>query len=368
VPVYPWGGGNGKVSALQTLGLTPPNREPHNGRATVEANNLLRESLEPYFGDDTWGMMVFLYWSADHAELSDQHPPAPPPDAAPADSLESLADRLLIDVRFLQDVRRLLEDKRQVILYGPPGTGKTYVARELARHFAGPAGRCETVQFHPSYSYEDFIEGYRPRVVRGQTYFKRLPGPLKRMAAHAAATAGTHVLLIDEINRGNLAKIFGELFYLLEYREESIRLQYSNRSFFIPKNLWLIGTMNTADRSIALIDAALRRRFHFVEFFPDRPPVQGLLRRWLARNRPQMAWVADVVDTANRHLGNRHAAIGPSHFMRADLDAQTFELVWRHSIMPYVQEQLFDQEGREQEFEWQRLRACASGAINVGNP
>ena len=117
----------------------------------------------------------------------------------------------------------------------------------------------------------------------------------------------------------------------------------------------MIGTMNTADRSIALIDAALRRRFHFVPFFPDRPPVAGLLRRWLARHKPGMEWVADRVDAANRKLDDRHAAIGPSHFMRENLDDEWVRLIWDHSILPYVAEHLFGEEERLDEFSLDRL-------------
>src|SRR5438445_11845153 len=126
-----------------------------------------------------------------------------------------------------------------------------------------------------------------------------------------ATTASTW----DEINRGNVAKVFGELYFLLEYRGEQVILQYTQDDFSLPENLWIIGTMNTADRSIALIDAALRRRFFFVSFFPDRPPVQGLLRRYLARHQPSLDWLADAVDLANTILADRDAAIGPSYFM-----------------------------------------------------
>ena len=91
--------------------------------------------------------------------------------------------------------------------------------------------------------------------------------------------------------------------------------------------------MNTADRSIALIDGALRRRFHFVPFFPDAAPIHGLLRRWMERHHPSLIWLADVVDLANQQLGNRHAAIGPAHFMRAGLDESMILRTWEHSIV-----------------------------------
>ncbi len=271
-----------------------------------------------------------------------------------AHSLEDLADQLLLDPAYLRNVQRLLEDKRQVIFYGPPGTGKTYVARELAILFAGDpemadeAGSHRLVQFHPSYAYEDFVEGFRPTA---NGAFALRSGPLKRIAKAAASEPDNiHVLVIDEINRGNVAKVFGELYFLLEYRDEAIDLQYSETPFRLPKNLWIIGTMNTADRSIALIDAALRRRFHFVPFFPDQPPVAGLLRRWLARHKPGMEWVADRVDAANALLGDRHAAIGPSHFMRRNLDDEWVQRIWEFSILPYIAEHLFGEEERLGEF------------------
>ena len=127
-----------------------------------------------------------------------------------------------------------------------------------------------------------------------------------------------HFLVIDEINRGNLARVFGELYFLLEYRDSEMDLQYSDEPFSLPDNLYIIGTMNTADRSIALVDLALRRRFYFVEFHPDDEPVKNVLRNWLSAKAPGMDWVADVVDAANEKLrDDRHAAIGPSYFMKS---------------------------------------------------
>ncbi len=277
----------------------------------------------------------------------------------PRDSLERLADRLLVNLKYLTEIQQLLDDKGQVIFYGPPGTGKTYIARELARHFAGEGEAVKIVQFHPSYAYEDFVEGYRPHLHDGgQPGFKLVEGPLKRIAQRASENPEViHVLLIDEINRGNIAKVFGELYYLLEYRNEAIDLQYGDaKRFSLPENLWIIGTMNTADRSIALIDAALRRRFYFIPFFPDQPPIQGLLRRWLERNQPDFLWVADVVDRANQQLGDRHAAIGPSYFLREDLSEDWVRTIWRRSIEPYLEEQFLGEEDQLKRFDLELLR------------
>lgn len=293
--------------------------------------------------------------------------PRAPIRNVPTYSLVDLASRLLLDEAYLARIGQLLLDKGQAIFYGPPGTGKTFIARELARFYsgAGDEGEIELVQFHPSYSYEDFVEGYRPRLINGQPGFELVDGPLKRLARAAEAHPETqHILVIDEINRGNIAKVFGELYFLLEYRDQAITLQYSAIPFRLPRNLWVIGTMNTADRSIALLDAALRRRFYFVPFFPDEPPVRGLLRRWLRREHPGFTWVADVVDEANRQLDSRDSAIGPSFFMRADLDAAWVALIWEHAVLPYLEEQFLGQEDRLVDFALPRL--CATVGVSGG--
>ena len=280
------------------------------------------------------------------------------------DNLEALADELLLQPDFLRNIERLLDDKAQVIFQGPPGTGKTYVARKLAQCLAGARDRVRLVQFHPSYAYEDFVQGYRPTLdAEGRASFALRDGPLVQMADKARQEPGAkHFLVIDEINRGNLAKVFGELYFLLEYRDEAMRLQYSDQPFGLPRNLYIIGTMNTADRSIALVDLALRRRFHFVEFHPDKPPVEGLLGRWLDANAEGLEWVGDIVDLANRKLANREAATGPSYFMQDDITEDKVELTWEHNVLPYIEEQLYGQHDRLAEFALDRLRRELSGA------
>ena len=137
-----------------------------------------------------------------------------------------------------------------------------------------------------------------------------------------------------------------------------MNLQYSNEPFSLPRNLWFIGTMNTTDRSIALVDAALRRRFYFFGFFPDQPPIKDLLSRWLEKNNSELEWVAKLVDLANGKLGDRHMGIGPSHFMKIDppLDEKRVRFIWEQAVIPYIEEQSFGDEARLKEFAYDQLK------------
>ena len=289
----------------------------------------------------------------------------------PPEDLDELSEELYLaePADFLHNIDELLDDKKQVIFQGPPGTGKTYVAQALAKHLAGSEERVTLVQFHPSYAYEDFVRGFRPTLTEdGQAGFDLKDGPLLRAAKRAEDEPDErHFLIIDEINRGNLAKVFGELYFLLEYRDEKITLQYQRdedeKKFSLPRNLYIIGTMNTADRSIALVDLALRRRFYFVEFHPDEEPVKSVLRRWLESNHPDMTWVAGVVERANELLkDDRHAAIGPSYFMKEGLNDEMVGRIWKHSVLPYIEERRFGGDEVSEDFDLDRLRRASAPA------
>ncbi|MGV0636263.1 AAA family ATPase [Mycolicibacillus trivialis] len=271
-----------------------------------------------------------------------------PPAAAAVlhlpDATADLAERLHVPQSWLQECVELLRDRPQLIFYGPPGTGKTYIAQALARHLTAEQN-VKIVQFHPAYSYEDFFEGYRPAGQDGgQVGFALKAGPLRSLVGHATENPdAAYVLIIDEINRGNLAKIFGELYFLLEYRDKSIDLLYSSDNtepFTLPKNIVILGTMNTADRSIALVDSAMRRRFAFVALHPSEEPTGGLLRRWLATTgRPPHT--ADLLDELNTRIDDPDFKIGPSYFMRTavyDGDGRGLERVWRTAILPLLEE------------------------------
>ena len=281
------------------------------------------------------------------------------------DNVAVLAGELLWEPGELRKIVDGLKDKGQVIFQGPPGTGKTYVAKRIAEWCREHGGNFQIVQFHPSYSYEDFVEGFRPTLTDGHAGFNLTKGPLRRIAQEAEANQdATFILVIDEINRGNVAKVLGELYFLLEYRDDKVGLQYSNEQFSLPKNLWFIGTMNTTDRSIALVDAALRRRFYFFGFFPDESPIKDLLDRWLEENNPEAKWVAGLVDLANRKLEDRHLGIGPSHFMKkgAPLNENRVRFIWEQAVIPYIEEQCFGDEGKLKEFAYDRLKRDLDGA------
>jgi 5-methylcytosine-specific restriction protein B len=271
--------------------------------------------------------------------------PVAPSEPLLPDVTDELAEALFLPRDWLQEaIVESLREKRQLILYGPPGTGKTYVAQAIAEHITSTGGEIELIQFHPSYSYEDFFEGFRPAPSEdgaGVTY-ELTPGPLRRIAKAASDDPGRpYILIIDEINRGNVPKIFGELLFLLEYRDAKIPLQYSPDSQFgLPKNLYVIGTMNTADRSIALVDAALRRRFYFVPFMPREDPISNVLAKWLDANGHD-GEPAELLKAMNDRIANDEIAIGPSYFITRDGSYPKLERVWRNAIMPLLEEHYY---------------------------
>lgn len=257
-----------------------------------------------------------------------------------------------LSAEWLARARELLRLKPQLILEGVPGTGKTHVARCLARLLAGgDDAAVRLVQFHPAYGYEEFIEGIRVRTVeadgRHDVTYPVEDGLLVSFAAAAAAApAKPHVLVIDEINRGNLPRIFGECLYLLEYRGSPVTLPCSRRPFALPANLFLVGTMNAADRSIAPLDAALRRRFSFLAM----PPDTEVLTAALAARPPAFASrVLGLFTRLNARLRSDigpHAQVGHSHFMVPDLDEGRLRLLWQHHVVPLLHEICAGQPGR----------------------
>ncbi|WP_458042313.1 MULTISPECIES: McrB family protein [Bacteria] len=264
----------------------------------------------------------------------------------PADvDTASLSHNLKLDEDWIERVLAALHRRGQIILYGPPGTGKTFVAKALTGAITAKPEAARRIQFHPSYTYEDFFAGYRPREKNGQLVFELTKGPLRRIADDARKDPEVaHVLLIDEINRANLSKVFGELYYLLEYRDEPIDLLYAGSgddggdTFSLPPNVLIIGTMNTADRSIALLDSAMRRRFSFFELHPDVPPVAGIVERWV-NSHPQDFPVAAIFAELNSRIREREDRIGPSHLLREEnLTEADLAAIWTESLLPLLEE------------------------------
>lgn len=261
-------------------------------------------------------------------------------------SLEALCEMTAKPMDFFTTMERRLLEKRQIVLYGPPGTSKTHIAKAFSRYFQNGKGQVENVQFHPSYSYEDFIEGYRPNGSANGAQFSLHSGVFKEFCKRALANQSQrHVIIIDEINRGNLPQIFGELLYLLEYRGEETTLPYSKSPFVIPENVYVIATMNSADRSIAMVDYALRRRFDFFDLSPDAKTLKSYLERTECKVPVQR--VVALFEKLNAVVGQelgKHYRVGHTYFMKPNLTEQALKEVWQFSVLPLLEEYFFDNE------------------------
>lgn len=240
--------------------------------------------------------------------------------------------------------------RRQVVLAGPPGTGKTWVAGLVARYVTDDQpNRVRLVQFHPSYTYEQFIEGLRPRIAdSGAIEFARVDGIVLDVVKKMEHPDELTVIVVDEMNRANLSKVFGELMYLFEYRDRPIDLQYSP-AFRLPKGLRFLGSMNTADRSIRSIDVALRRRFDVFECPPQRSILEHYFAAWVS----QVPDLFDGFDKLNAALSaqlDRHHTIGHTFFMVEQMTPDELRRIWRHQIGPIIDDYFFDRPSLADEF------------------
>lgn len=245
-------------------------------------------------------------------------------------------------------LKRLLFTKKNIILQGAPGVGKTFLSKRLAYAVMGEKddSRVKIVQFHQSYCYEDFVMGFRPT----QTGFELKTGVFYEFCKKAACDDRPYFLLIDELNRGNLSKIFGELFMLIENdkRGETVQLLYSDQPFSVPDNLYIIGTMNTADRSLAMLDYALRRRFAFFEIPPalDSGGFTAYLRK---QNHPKLDQLIELVRQLNREIAQDESlgegfCIGHSFFCTNDpITEESLKSVVEFELIPLLKEYWFDE-------------------------
>lgn len=262
---------------------------------------------------------------------------------------DDFLNKVYMDEDTYNTLTELLEAKYNVILQGAPGVGKTFAAKRLAYSIMGQkdTSRVAMVQFHQSYSYEDFIQGYRP----SKDGFELVNGAFYKFCKEAEEdNERPYFFIIDEINRGNLSKILGELMMLIEKdkRGEKIKLLYSNEWFTVPQNVRIIGMMNTADRSLALMDYALRRRFAFFDFAPAFPS-EGFKNYLAEKNSPKLESLITAVESLNSTISTDESLgdgfrIGHSYFCTDDeITDEWLKSVVEYEVIPLIKEYWFDE-------------------------
>lgn len=299
-----------------------------------------------------------------------------------AEALEKMWDQLSKPFPSTPTVEKTtaVAEATNLILYGPPGTGKTYRLNQWKEQYTSVVSaqtRYEFVTFHQAYSYEDFVEGIRPVQDEnsGELVYRVVPGVFRRLCQRAQNDAANrYAIFIDEINRGNIAKIFGELITLIEqdkratYKPDgslaaglSITLPYSGDVFTVPKNLDIYGTMNTADRSIALLDTALRRRFRFKEMMPDVSVITGSRGDgYIEDGQGGVINLRALLETINKRLRfllNRDLMLGHAYLSKVR-DFASLKDVLLNQFVPLLQEYFYD--------DWHRIQLVFRD-VDVGN-
>ena len=274
----------------------------------------------------------------------------------PSYTKDDFLNEVYMDEDTYNTLTELLEAKYNVILQGAPGVGKTFAAKRLAYSIMGQkdVSRVTMVQFHQSYSYEDFIQGYRP----SKDGFELVNGTFYKFCKEAGEdNERPYFFIIDEINRGNLSKILGELMMLIEKdkRGEKIKLLYSNEWFTVPQNVRIIGMMNTADRSLALMDYALRRRFAFFDFAPAFSS-EGFKNYLVEKNSPKLEKLITIVESLNNTISSDESLgdgfrIGHSYFCTDDIISDEWlKSVVEYEVIPLIKEYWFDEPAKVREW------------------
>lgn len=330
-----------------------------------EANHQILKKISEQYGEefpefkDSWILNSLLYnsraWSDDTKESSNSKNPT----IVENNKEESEMDKKLNSVN--------------TILYGPPGTGKTYNSVIYAINTIDPEfniyqdkiyqdyldkfnelkkeGKIQFTTFHQSYGYEEFIEGIKPETKNNQVFYDVKPGIFKQFCDKANADSdNSYVFIIDEINRGNISKIFGELITLIESSKRkrakeqmSVILPYSGEEFSVPNNVYILGTMNTADRSIALMDTALRRRFEFIEMLPDTSIVRD---NNIKVDEIDIAVMLEIMNKRIEVLYDREHTLGHAFFMELNWEKNrnivNLGKIFKNKIIPLLQEYFYE--------------------------
>lgn len=239
----------------------------------------------------------------------------------------------------------LLTKTLQIIIQGPPGTGKTKLAGEIAEYLAKKEN-VTRLTFHQSYSYEDFIEGLSPDISDGRLVYKNKLGVLREVTLKAFADLdSTFVILIDEINRGNISSIFGEVMTLIDKdkrkKADAVRLPYSRNLFYMPNNILIIGTMNTADRSLISMDAALRRRFEFYDLKPDSKILVNDEDTQSTIEKISLVSLLDNINSQIRMLTSTGKQIGHSYMLGVS-NIDDLRDIFRYKIIPLLEDYFMD--------------------------
>lgn len=339
-----------------TKGTTPENTINYTINKLI--NTEAGSSVFVYHDNGIYGLRA---WQATSGKPADNS--SPRQDSHTFDIQDIIEEGCFLSPERLEAILQRWQDKKNLILQGPPGTGKTWLARRLGKALIGHDAQepqLRSVQFHPNLSYEDFVRGWRPS---GNGTLALHDGVVLQMVnAALAAPSQRHVLVIEEINRGNPAQIFGELLTLLEAGKrtprEAMQLCYPDpdgvhRPVHVPENLFVIGTMNLADRSLALVDMAFRRRFAFIDL---EPSLGDPWRQWVVNRRQMEPTVATAIEqrleqlnstiTADTRLGKAfrigHSTVTPSQSLEGRSSRDWFAEVVATELRPLLHEYWFD--------------------------
>ena len=305
------------------------------------------------------GYFISKRYSSDQSQPSQDNEDASKTQgkATKAYSDAEFLDEVFMTKEKLAELKTLVKTKKNVILQGAPGVGKTFCAKRLAYTLMGEKNesRISFVQFHQNYSYEDFVMGYKPTEDGG---FELKNGIFYKACIQAQNDPDRdYFFIIDEINRGNLSKIFGELLMLIEnsYRDKSLTLAYKDELFCVPSNVYIIGMMNTADRSLAMIDYALRRRFSFFEMTPgfDSDGFKAYMSKW---KNPHFEKLIGAVKELNKAIASDDSLgtgfeIGHSYFCGCEECTDSWlKSIVNYDIIPMLQEYWFDNKNEVQKW------------------